>query len=84
MTSTNFTQTNTSSPADVAVIGGGVIGVCAALVLQKSGKNVVLIERDSVGGGASAGNAGHIASEQVYPIASPDILKDIPKMLLDP
>lgn len=71
-------------PVTTAIIGGGVIGVCCALALQKAGQQVFLIERDRIAGGVSGGNAGHIASEQVYPIASPDILKDIPKMLLDP
>lgn len=70
--------------ADVVVIGGGVIGICTALALQKSGKRVILIERDAIAGGASDGNAGHIATEQVYPVASLEILKDIPKMLLNP
>lgn len=77
-------DTTADVAADTAVIGGGVVGVCCALALQKTGKKVVLLERDSVAGGASGGNAGHIAAEQVYPIASLGILKDIPKMLLDP
>lgn len=79
----NSPITEINSP-HIAVIGGGVIGVCCALALQKAGRQVVLIERDGIAAGVSGGNAGHIASEQVYPIASPDILKDIPKMLLDP
>lgn len=67
-----------------AVIGGGIIGLSIALQLQRSGESVLLLERDTVCGGASWGNAGHIATEQVFPIASPDVLKQLPKMLLDP
>lgn len=83
-TDSNINKISQTGKAITVVIGGGVIGVCCALALQKAEKSVLLIERDSIAGGASGGNAGHIASEQVYPIASPDILKDIPKMLLDP
>ncbi len=70
--------------SQVAVIGGGIIGICIALGLQRSGQQVILIERDLEGNGASYGNAGHIASEQVHPIASLGILKQIPSMLFDP
>lgn len=68
----------------VAVVGGGIIGTCIALQLQKSGKQVTLIERDKDCNGASSGNAGHIATEQVHPVASLGILKQIPSMLFDP
>ena len=66
-----------------AVIGGGIVGLSIALELQRCGESVLLLERDTVCGGASYGNAGHIATEQVFPIASPDVLKQLPKMLLD-
>lgn len=67
-----------------AVVGGGIVGLSIALELQRCGESVLLLERDTVCGGASYGNAGHIATEQVFPIASPDVLKQLPKMLLDP
>ena len=37
--------------ADVAVIGGGIAGVCAACAAAKSGAKVVLVERFAVTGG---------------------------------
>lgn len=73
-----------STVHQVAIVGGGIIGICCALALQKAGQQVLLIERDDIGSGASGGNAGHIAGEQIYPIASLSILKEVPKMLLDP
>lgn len=35
---------------DVVVVGGGIVGVCAAYFLQKAGMNVTLIERENLGG----------------------------------
>lgn len=83
MSSSNSLINKKNIPLTV-VVGGGIIGVCCALALQKVGIQVLLIEKDTLINGASDGNAGHIASEQIYPIASPEILKEIPKMLLDP
>lgn len=63
----------TISPSQTAtglVIGGGVIGLCTALQLQRSGHGVTLLEPDECPRGASWGNAGHLAVEQVQPLAS--------------
>ncbi|CAK7050412.1 FAD-binding oxidoreductase [Providencia rettgeri] len=68
----------------VVVIGGGIIGLSIALSVQANGTDVLLIDKHEIGSGASFGNAGHIATEQVFPIADPAVLKSIPKMLLDP
>ncbi len=83
MKGTNETQ-ETKKIDSMVVIGGGIVGTCIALQLQKSGKQVTLIERDKDCNGASSGNAGHIATEQVHPVASLGILKQIPSMLFDP
>lgn len=45
----------------VVVVGGGVIGVSTAYELARRGADVVLLERDEIGTGASMGNAGTIA-----------------------
>ncbi|WP_370937429.1 NAD(P)/FAD-dependent oxidoreductase [Amycolatopsis sp. cg13] len=45
---------------DVAVIGGGLGGMAAALRLAELGRDVVLVEADLCGWGASARNAGYI------------------------
>ncbi|WP_037647475.1 NAD(P)/FAD-dependent oxidoreductase, partial [Streptomyces flavidovirens] len=46
--------------ADAVVIGGGVIGTSAAYHLAEAGVNTVLLERGSLGGGASAHTAGMV------------------------
>ncbi|GAA3542731.1 FAD-binding oxidoreductase [Zobellella aerophila] len=69
---------------DLVVIGGGIIGVSCAWRLTRAGYKVLLLEKDDIGRGASFGNAGHIATEQVLPLASPAVLRQLPRMLLDP
>lgn len=73
-----------SLQGDVAVLGAGIVGVCCALALQKQGHKVTLIDKDGIGEGCSKGNAGHFATEQILPLATPGLLWKIPKMLLDP
>ncbi len=58
-------------PATVMVIGGGLIGLSIAVQLQRSGIAVTLFEPQQNPQGASWGNAGHLAVEQVQPLASP-------------
>ena len=73
-----------SNTADTVVIGAGIIGVACALQLARQGRRVVVIDPQPPGMGASYGNAGHLATEQVFPIADVSILKRLPAMLMDP
>ncbi|MGB8399479.1 NAD(P)/FAD-dependent oxidoreductase [Bradyrhizobium sp.] len=58
--------------ADVLVLGAGMVGVGAALHLQKRGRDVTLIDRhDTAGEGTSFGNAGLIESASVFPYMFP-------------
>ena len=50
--------------ADVVVIGGGVSGLSSAYFLARAGKNVVVVEKGTVGGEAS-GRSGGMISERV-------------------
>lgn len=70
--------------ADIVVVGAGIIGVACALQLARQGRRVVVLDAQAPGMGASYGNAGHLATEQVFPIADLSILKRLPAMLLDP
>lgn len=69
---------------DIAVVGAGIIGVACALQLARQGRRVVIIDQQEPGHGASFGNAGHLATEQVFPIADASILRRLPAMLMDP
>lgn len=46
--------------ADVAVVGGGLAGLSAALELAQRGYSVVLLEAREVGWGASGRNGGQV------------------------
>ncbi|WP_203308321.1 NAD(P)/FAD-dependent oxidoreductase [Sphingomonas beigongshangi] len=70
----------TSRCASVAVIGGGIVGRSIALQLAARGIAVTLIDLEGAGA-ASWGNAGHIATEQVVPLASPATLRSAPRRL---
>lgn len=68
---------------DVLVIGAGIVGLACAFRLAHEGQRVLLLDRDLPGRGASFGNAGHIATEQIFPLASPDTLRGAPGFLFD-
>lgn len=65
----------------MGVVGGGVVGLCTGLALLDAGHRVTLVDNDSTGQAASWGNAGHIAVEQVEPLASPDMVRSLPGRL---
>lgn len=67
-----------------AVIGAGIIGTTLAYALRKRGRDVVLIERDGPGKGASYGNMASIAVTEFMPASRPSIWKQIPGWMLDP
>ena len=68
---------------DVLVIGAGVIGLACAFRLAREGQRVLLLDRNAPGLGASCGNAGHIATEQIFPLASPETVRGALRYLLD-
>jgi D-amino-acid dehydrogenase len=67
---------------DIAVIGGGVIGLATALRLRADGREVAVIEPNEPGSGASYGNAGTIADYAVIPMGAPSVLRNFLSLLL--
>jgi D-amino-acid dehydrogenase len=61
------------SNSDVVVIGGGVIGVCAAYELAGKGVRVTLLEQQDIAAGASYGNGGLIVPSHSVPLAAPGV-----------
>ena len=75
----------TPAAADAVVIGGGVVGVCCALALQRDGRQTALLSRDSPGDEtASAASCGLIAPGEVAPLSRPGIWRKAPGWLFNP
>jgi glycine/D-amino acid oxidase-like deaminating enzyme len=68
----------------IIVIGAGIVGLCVAWHLARSGAAVTVLDGEAPGSGASSGNAGAISAGSVAPLAMPGVLKQVPGMLLDP
>ncbi|WP_324751732.1 FAD-binding oxidoreductase [Roseovarius sp. Pro17] len=69
---------------DVLIVGAGVVGLSIALEAQVRGLSVRVVDRTGPAAGASAGNAGAFAFADILPLASPRIIRQAPKWLLDP
>src|SRR5580692_8434221 len=48
--------------ADIAVVGGGFVGISAALHAAEAGARVVVLEANEVGWGAAGRNAGQVSA----------------------
>jgi len=66
----------------VGVIGAGIQGVCIGLQLRKKGIPVTIFDKNEPGSMSSYGNAGHFSPYAVVQLNRPDVIYDIPKMLL--
>ena len=69
--------------SEIAIIGAGVIGLAIAEALVSEGLEVVLIDLNPPGSGASYGNAGTIADYAVMPVGTPDVLKNLASLLFN-
>jgi D-amino-acid dehydrogenase len=67
----------------IAVVGGGISGLCAAYYLRKAGATVSVFETRRVGSGASSGNAGWITPAQAGPLPEPGLLSYGARSLLN-
>jgi D-amino-acid dehydrogenase len=68
----------------IAVVGAGIVGLASAHALADEGHEVVVIDREGPAAGASRGNAGWLAHTDIDPIASPKMLRQVPRFLMDP
>ena len=67
----------------IGIVGAGIQGISNGLFLQKKGFDVTIFDKDEPGSPvASYGNAGHFSPYASVPINRPDILTDVPAMLL--
>lgn len=75
----------TSSPEiEVAIIGGGIVGICAANYLCHAGRDVLVIDRSGICEETSSGNAAALAFSDVLPLAQKGMIRNLPRWLRDP
>ena len=68
----------------IVVVGAGIIGAAIAFELRRRGEDVVLVDWDSPGRGASYGNMASIAVTEFMPASRPSMWAQLPRWLLDP
>ncbi len=68
--------------SDTIVVGAGLVGAACAARLAHAGREVLLLDHQAPGLGASFGNAGHVATEQLMPLANPRVIRDSWRYLL--
>ncbi len=71
---------------EIIVVGAGITGVSCAEWLRRENWSVTLIDRVNPGDPrqTSYGNAGILARNAIIPVSVPGLLRQAPKMLLDP
>jgi D-amino-acid dehydrogenase len=69
---------------DVVVIGAGIIGLSVAHYLVSEGCKVLIVDRKGVAQETSHQNAGALAFSDIFPLASPRIMANAARWLLDP
>ena len=62
-----FEKLNKDIICDILVIGGGMAGVLTAYYLQKQGRQVVLVEGDTIGSGMTANTTAVITAQHDMP-----------------
>ena len=72
-----------SKKLKIGIIGAGIQGISNGLFLQKKGFDVTIFDKDEPGSpAASYGNAGHFSPYACVLMNRPDVLSDVPAMLL--
>ncbi len=73
-----------TNPQKIIVIGAGICGVSTAIWLRRAGHDVLLLDKDGPGAGASFGNAGLLAQWAIVPVNRPGIMMTGLKYMFSP
>lgn len=72
-----------AGPVDVAVVGGGMVGMATALACLERGLSVVVVDPGAIRDAASYGNAGVISRGSLFPMATPGLAARLPSYALN-
>ena len=72
------------SETSIAIVGAGIVGICAAVNLAEAGYDVTVIDRTGVCEETSSGNAGALAFPDMLPLVQKGVLRNLPRWLADP
>ena len=67
----------------VHIVGGGIVGLCTAWYLKNAGYEVTVIDKGDFSDGTSYGNAGMIVPSHFVPMATPGVMAQGLKWMLD-
>ena len=74
-----------SSGESILVIGGGIVGLCAAYYAAQQGHEVTVIDRRTADGDCcSLGNAGLVVPSHIVPLSAPGVVAMGLRMMRDP
>lgn len=59
----HFSRLNSDAHTDVLIVGGGITGILCAYFLQKQGIDYMLVERDTICSGVTAGTTAKITAQ---------------------
>ncbi|WP_276371382.1 FAD-dependent oxidoreductase [Chryseolinea sp. H1M3-3] len=59
---------------NIAIIGGGIIGLSTAYYLNKAGHKVTIFDQGNLKDNCSSGNAGMIVPSHIIPLAAPGMI----------
>ena len=74
---------NMAKKNDILVIGGGAVGVAVAYYLAGQNRDVTLVEKNEICSGSSYGNAGLIYCQNPIPMATPGVIMQSLKWIMD-
>ena len=74
---------NPAAKEHAVVIGGGIVGTCCALYLQRNGYSVTLVDPAVAGDSTAKWSCGQISVGEIIPLSKPGILLKVPGWLMD-
>ncbi|WP_269538987.1 NAD(P)/FAD-dependent oxidoreductase [Cerasicoccus fimbriatus] len=63
-----------SAHYDIAIVGGGIIGLACAYYLRQAGREVCVVDQGRIGRGASHANCGLVTPSHALPLTQPGMV----------